>query len=74
MSVNAQLQQQQSSKEAPEKGTVFVFNEKSRPANEPEKYAQLASLVKGKAVPDYNLCDIVIYVRSLYQLLEMMEW
>ena len=61
MSVNAQVQQQQSSKEAPEKGTVFVFNEKSRPANEPEKCAQLASLVKGKAVPDYNLCDIVVY-------------
>ena len=73
MSVNAQVQQQQSSKEAPEKGTVFVFNEKSRPANEPEKCAQLASLVKGKAVPYYNLCDIVIY-RQVYQLLEMMEW
>ena len=27
MSVNAQAQQQQSSKEASEKGTVFVFNE-----------------------------------------------
>jgi uncharacterized membrane protein len=36
MSANAQAQQQ-SSKEAPEKGTIFVFNEKSRPANEPEK-------------------------------------
>src|SRR5215207_6312631 len=62
MSVNAQAQQQQpSSKDAPEKGTVFVFNEKSRPANEPEKCAQLASVIKGKAVPDYNLCDIVVY-------------
>lgn len=61
ISVNAQAQPQQSSKEAPEKGTVFVFNEKSRPANEPEKCAQLASVVKGKAVPDYNLCDIVVY-------------
>jgi hypothetical protein len=57
--VNAQ--QQQSSKDAPEKGTVFVFNEKSRPANDPEKCAQLASVMKGKAVPDYNLCDIVVY-------------
>ena len=47
MSVNAQAQQQQqSSKDAPEKGTVFVFNEKSRPANEPEKCAALASVVK----------------------------
>ena len=60
MSVNAQAQQQPSPKDAPEKGTVFVFNEKSRPANEPEKCAQLASVVKGKAVPDYNLCDIVV--------------
>jgi len=47
--------------DAPEKGTIFVFNEKSRPGNEPEKCAQLASVVKGKAVPDYNLCDIVVY-------------
>ena len=61
MSVSAQAQQQQSSKEAPEKGTIFVFNEKSRPANEPEKCAALASVVKGKALPDYNLCDIVVY-------------
>jgi hypothetical protein len=34
---------------------------RSRPANEPEKCAQLASVVKGKVVPDYNLCDIVVY-------------
>ncbi|MGI0051488.1 MAG: DUF1259 domain-containing protein [Nitrososphaeraceae archaeon] len=61
MSVNAQAQPQQSSKEAPEKGTIYVFNEKSRPANEPEKCAALASVVKGKALPDYNLCDIVVY-------------
>lgn len=61
MSVNAQAQQQSSKTEAPEKGTIFVFNEKSRPANEPEKCAALASVVKGKALPDYNLCDIVVY-------------
>ncbi len=59
MSVNAQ--QQSPKTEAPEKGTIFVFNEKSRPANEPEKCAALASVVKGKAVPDYNLCDLVVY-------------
>jgi hypothetical protein len=58
--VNAQ-QQQPPKIDAPEKGTIFVFNEKSRPGNEPEKCAQLASVVKGKAVPDYNLCDIVVY-------------
>src|SRR5919107_6223241 len=62
MFVNAQAQKQSPQKiEAPEKGTIFVFNEKSRPANEPEKCAALASVVKGKAVPDYNLCDIVVY-------------
>jgi hypothetical protein len=60
--VNAQ--QQPPKVEAPEKGTIFVFNEKSRPGNEPEKCAQLASVVKGKAVPDYNLCDIVVYRQS----------
>ena len=61
--VNAQQQQQQQPPkvDAPEKGTIFVFNEKSRPANEPEKCAALASVVKGKAIPDYNLCDIVVY-------------
>jgi hypothetical protein len=60
ISVNAQAQKQPL-KEAPEKGTIYVFNEKSRPANEPEKCAALASVVKGKALPDYNLCDIVVY-------------
>ncbi|HET8793874.1 MAG TPA: DUF1259 domain-containing protein [Nitrososphaeraceae archaeon] len=59
--VNAQQQKSPQKVEAPEKGTIFVFNEKSRPANDPEKCAALASLVKGKAVPDYNLCDIVVY-------------
>jgi hypothetical protein len=61
MSVNAQPQKQPLKVEAPEKGTIYVFNEKSRPANEPEKCAALASVVKGKALPDYNLCDIVVY-------------
>jgi hypothetical protein len=62
MFVNTQAQKQSPQKiEAPEKGTIFVFNEKSRPANDPEKCAQLASVVKGKAIPDYNLCDIVVY-------------
>src|SRR5688572_27019162 len=59
--VNAQQQQQPPKVDAPEKGTLFVFNEKSRPANEPEKCAQLASVVKGKAVPNYNLCDVIVY-------------
>ena len=47
-SIFVNAQQQSPQKDAPEKGTVFVFNEKSRPANEPEKCAALASVVKGK--------------------------
>ncbi len=46
---------------APEIGQVFVFNEKSKPSNDPQKCAELASKVSGKAVPDYNLCDVVVY-------------
>lgn len=42
-------------------GQVFTFHEKSKPANEPEKCAALASEVNGKALPDYNLCDVVVY-------------
>ena len=42
-------------------GQVFTFNEKSKPPNEVEKCAALASEVKGKAVPDYNLCDVIVY-------------
>ncbi len=42
-------------------GQVFTFNEKSKPANDPEKCAALAGEVKGKAIPDYNLCDVVVY-------------
>lgn len=42
-------------------GQVFTFNEKSKPANDPEKCAALASEVSGKGIPDYNLCDVVVY-------------
>lgn len=40
---------------------LFTFNEKSKPPNDPKKCAALASEVKGKAVPDYNLCDVIVY-------------
>ena len=60
-SIFIKARQQPSPKDAFEKGTVFVFNDKSRPANNPEKCAALANVVKWKAVPDYNLCDIVVY-------------
>jgi hypothetical protein len=42
-------------------GQVFTFNVKSLPPNDPQKCANLASVVNGKAVPDYNLCDVVVY-------------
>jgi hypothetical protein len=72
-SISAQSQsatQQQSSQPSPSLqnssskpliGQVFMFNEKSKPANDPQKCAALASVVKGKAVPAYNLCDVIVY-------------
>ena len=45
----------------PQVGQVFTFNEKSRPPNAPQFCASLANTVKGKAVPDYNLCDVIVY-------------
>src|SRR5918911_731592 len=45
----------------PQVGQVFTFNEKSLPPNAPQLCASLASGVKGKAVPDYNLCDVIVY-------------
>jgi Domain of Unknown Function (DUF1259) len=45
----------------PQVGQVFTFNDKSRPSNAPQLCASLASVVKGKAVPGYNLCDVIVY-------------
>src|SRR5919206_1071517 len=45
----------------PQIGQVFTFNAKSLPPNAPQQCASLASVVKGKAVPDYNLCDVIVY-------------
>jgi hypothetical protein len=45
----------------PQVGQVYTFNEKSLPPNAPQFCASLASVVKGKAVPDYNLCDVIVY-------------
>src|SRR5919112_6267522 len=66
-SQSATVQQQsqppasQNSTNNPQIGQVFTFNEKSKPVNDPQKCAALASVVNGKAVPDYNLCDVVVY-------------
>lgn len=45
----------------PQMGQQFIFNDKSKSANDPQKCAALAEVVKGKALPDYNLCDVVVY-------------
>jgi hypothetical protein len=45
----------------PQVGQQFIFNQNSKPANDPQKCAALGSVVNGKAIPDYNLCDIVVY-------------
>src|ERR1051325_2681885 len=53
--------QQPSQPSQPQVGQVFTFNAKSLPPNAPQFCASLASVVKGKAVPDYNLCDVIVY-------------
>jgi hypothetical protein len=61
----SQSQQQQSQPPAeqqkPQAGVQYIFNNKSLPANAPENCASLASVVSGKGIPDYNLCDVVVY-------------
>jgi Domain of Unknown Function (DUF1259) len=61
----SQSQQQQSQPPAeqqkPQTGVQYIFNNKSLPANAPENCASLASVVSGKGIPDYNLCDVVVY-------------
>jgi hypothetical protein len=61
----SQSQQQQSQppgeQQKPQTGVQYIFNNKSLPANAPENCASLASVVSGKGIPDYNLCDVVVY-------------
>ena len=45
----------------PQNATIYTFNQKSLPPNAPQNCAALASVVSGKAIPDYNLCDVVVY-------------
>lgn len=62
----SQSESQQQTSQSPEEqkpqtGTQYIFNNKSRPANAPEHCASLAQVVSGKGLPDYDLCDIVVY-------------
>ena len=40
---------------------LFTFNEKSKPTNDQKKYAALARMVKGKALPDYT-CAMLLHI------------
>ena len=71
---NTQQSSSPSSKPSqPQVGQVFTFNEKSLPPNAPQFCASLASVVKGKAVPDYNLCDVIVY-RQAPAIVRTMVW
>jgi Domain of Unknown Function (DUF1259) len=48
-------------KEEPDVGQVFTFNAESLPPNNIEQCVQYAKELVGKAIPDYNLCDLVVY-------------
>lgn len=48
-------------KEEPDVGQVFTFNAESLPPNNMEQCVQYAKELVGKAIPDYNLCDLVVY-------------
>jgi hypothetical protein len=56
-----QQQSQPPEKQPEQLGTQHIFNNNSKPANAPEFCASLASVVSGKGLPDYNLCDVVVY-------------
>ena len=81
--VNAQSQsatQQQASSPTssqnsskPQVGQVFTFNEKSLPPNDPQKCADLASVVKEKQFPTIT-CVMLLFIDRLHQSLDMTIW
>ena len=50
-----------SPKEEPDVGQQFTFNPTSLPPNNIEQCVGYAKELVGKAIPDYNLCDLVVY-------------
>jgi hypothetical protein len=48
-------------KEEPDVGQQFTFNPTSLPPNNIEQCVEYAKELVGKAIPDYNLCDLVVY-------------
>ena len=48
-------------KEQPDVGQQFTFNPTSLPPTNIEQCVGYAKILVGKAIPDYNMCDLVVY-------------
>jgi uncharacterized protein DUF1259 len=48
-------------KEQPDVAHQFTFNPTSLPPTNVEQCVEYAKILVGKAIPDYNLCDLVVY-------------
>jgi hypothetical protein len=48
-------------KEQPDVAQQFTFNPASLPPTNIEQCVEYAKVLVGKAIPDYNLCDLVVY-------------
>ena len=48
-------------KEQPDVAQQFTFNPTSLPPTNIEQCVEYAKVLVGKAIPDYNLCDLVVY-------------
>ena len=48
-------------KEQPDVAQQFTFNAKSLPPNNIDQCVKYAKELVGKAIPDHNLCDLVVY-------------
>lgn len=48
-------------KEQPDVAQQFTFNPTSLPPTNVEQCIEYAKILVGKAIPDYNMCDLVVY-------------
>lgn len=48
-------------KEQPDVAQQFTFNPTSLPPTNVEQCVEYAKILVGKAIPDYNMCDLVVY-------------
>ncbi|HEU0145215.1 MAG TPA: DUF1259 domain-containing protein [Nitrososphaera sp.] len=48
-------------KEQPDVAQQFTFNPTSLPPTNTEQCVEYAKVLVGKAIPDYNMCDLVVY-------------